>query len=191
MLRDNKNHFRYSFGNKMTTISERLDQALRTRRMSPAQLAKKSKVSEGAISNILAERRVSPRRETITKLAVPLGVPVAWLFGETDDPTIRDEPGLSPYVQELAAIFSEASDDAIREVIAVARVIIEADKDRNEDSRYNALLLGMVEATGSEEVMDDLLGAVTSPSSAAVRRDLVAAVLAKHFSDSFGNETSN
>lgn len=64
----------------METIRNRIKEGMRMRKISAAQLAKMSGVSEASISNYLNDK-VKPKTNNIQKLASALEVNEAWLMG--------------------------------------------------------------------------------------------------------------
>lgn len=64
----------------MKDIIDRLEEALVMRKMKPADLAEKTGLSRGSISNYL-NRRYAPKQDAIYKMAQALRVDPAWLIG--------------------------------------------------------------------------------------------------------------
>ena len=64
----------------MESIKNRIKEGMRMRKISDAQLAKMSGVSEASISNYLNDK-VKPKTNNIQKLASALEVNEAWLMG--------------------------------------------------------------------------------------------------------------
>ena len=64
----------------MESIKNRIKEGMRMRKISAAQLAKMSGVSEASISNYLNDK-VKPKTNNIQKLAYALEVNEAWLMG--------------------------------------------------------------------------------------------------------------
>ena len=64
----------------MESIKNRIKEGMRMRKISAAQLAKMSGVSEASISNYLNDK-VKPKTNNIQKLASALEVNEAWLMG--------------------------------------------------------------------------------------------------------------
>jgi transcriptional regulator with XRE-family HTH domain len=62
------------------TIGERVQKALNSAGLKPADLARKSGVGQGRISLIINGETPNPRADTISKLATALGVNVGWLL---------------------------------------------------------------------------------------------------------------
>ena len=69
----------------MESIKNRIKEGMRMRKISAAQLAKMSGVSEASISNYLNDK-VKPKTNNIQKLASALEVNEAWLMGYDVDP---------------------------------------------------------------------------------------------------------
>jgi transcriptional regulator with XRE-family HTH domain len=66
-------------------IAERVEELLRLRGITVAQLSRASELSESSISNILSGFRRQPRSDTVTKLAKGLKTSTGYLNGETSD----------------------------------------------------------------------------------------------------------
>lgn len=62
----------------------RLKLAMTERNIKAADLAKRAKISEGAISQYLKGKYVAGQR-SLDKLAFALNVPISWLMGEGED----------------------------------------------------------------------------------------------------------
>ena len=90
----------------MPEFKERLDEAMRIRDISAAELSRISKVNEGAISQYRAGKYKASQR-SLDKLARALNVSIAWLMGAdvpmTDEPTAPTLP--SPTITEDTVTF--------------------------------------------------------------------------------------
>lgn len=76
----------------MATFSERLEQALRMRDMTAADLARKTGIGEGAISQY-RKGAYKATQSNLEKIASALTVSIPWLMGATD---VQIPQGLSP-----------------------------------------------------------------------------------------------
>jgi transcriptional regulator with XRE-family HTH domain len=65
---------------KVSSTSERLQEAMRSARMKQADLARATGLSKGGISNYVTGR-YEPKSDIISKLAKALGVSEMWLWG--------------------------------------------------------------------------------------------------------------
>ena len=90
----------------MPEFKERLDEAMRIRDISAAELSRISKVNEGAISQYRAGKYKASQR-SLDKLARALNVSIPWLMGAdvpmTDEPTAPSLP--SPTITEDTVTF--------------------------------------------------------------------------------------
>ena len=90
----------------MPEFKERLDEAMRIRDISAAELSRISKVNEGAISRYRAGKYKASQR-SLDKLARALNVSIPWLMGAdvpmTDEPTAPTLP--SPTITEDTVTF--------------------------------------------------------------------------------------
>lgn len=68
----------------MATFRERLEQALSMRDISPAELSKRTKIGEGAISQY-RKGAYQATQKNLEKIALALNVPIPWLMGASDD----------------------------------------------------------------------------------------------------------
>lgn len=97
----------------MKSFSERLDEALRLRHISAAELSRKLGLYEGTISNYRAGR-YQARQERIEEIANALNVSVAWLMG-ADVPVVeKKKPTMIPVLGSVrAGIPIEAVEDIL------------------------------------------------------------------------------
>ena len=90
----------------MPEFKERLDEAMRIRDISAAELSRISKVNEGAISQYRAGKYKASQR-SLDKLARALNVSIPWLMGAdvpmTDEPSVPSLP--SPAITEDTVTF--------------------------------------------------------------------------------------
>ena len=86
----------------MPEFKERLDEAMRIRDISAAELSRISKVNEGSISQYRAGKYKASQR-SLDKLARALNVSIPWLMGAdvpmTDEPSAPSLP--SPAINNL------------------------------------------------------------------------------------------
>ena len=106
----------------MPEFKERLDEAMRIRDISAAELSRISKVNEGAISQYRAGKYKASQR-SLDKLARALNVSIPWLMGAdvpmTDEPsaptlpspTITEDTVTFPIVTSVAAHYDGVSND--------------------------------------------------------------------------------
>ena len=125
----------------MPEFKERLDEAMRIRDISAAELSRISKVNEGAISQYRAGKYKASQR-SLDKLARALNVSIPWLMGAdvpmTDEPaapslpspTITEDTVTFPIVTSVAAHYDGVSIDesSIGEHIEVPAVYLKGRK---------------------------------------------------------------
>ena len=125
----------------MPEFKERLDEAMRIRDISAAELSRISKVTEGAISQYRAGKYKASQR-SLDKLARALNVSIPWLMGAdvpmTDEPTaptlpsptITEDTVTFPVITSVAAHYDGVSIDesAAGEKIEVPRAYLKGRK---------------------------------------------------------------
>lgn len=125
----------------MPEFKERLDEAMRIRDISAAELSRISKVNEGAISQYRAGKYKASQR-SLDKLARALNVNIPWLMGAdvpmTDEPSAPSLPSPAitedtitfPIVTSVAAHYDSVSTDesATGEKIEVPRAYLKGRK---------------------------------------------------------------
>ena len=125
----------------MPEFKERLDEAMRIRDISAAELSRISKVNEGAISQYRAGKYKASQR-SLDKLARALNVSIPWLMGAdvpmTDEPSapslpspaITEDTVTFPIVTSVAAHYDSVSTDesATGEHIEVPAVYLKGRK---------------------------------------------------------------
>lgn len=125
----------------MPEFKERLDEAMRIRDISAAELSRISKVNEGAISQYRAGKYKASQR-SLDKLARALNVSIPWLMGAdvpmTDEPSapslpspaITEDTVTFPVITSVAAHYDGVSIDesAVGEKIEVPRAYLKGRK---------------------------------------------------------------
>lgn len=79
----------------MAEFKDRLEEALKLRDMKPAELARASGVTEGAISQY-RKGAYNATQRNLEKIARVLRVPIPWLMGATDSMTFEIPEGFQP-----------------------------------------------------------------------------------------------
>ena len=79
----------------MAEFRDRLEEALKIRDMKPAELARASGVTEGAISQY-RKGAYNATQRNLEKIARVLRVPIPWLMGATDSMTFEIPEGFQP-----------------------------------------------------------------------------------------------
>ena len=82
----------------MAGFKDRLEEALKLRDMKPAELARVSGVTEGAISQY-RKGAYNATQRNLEKIARVLRVPIPWLMGATDSITFEIPEGFQPVPQ--------------------------------------------------------------------------------------------
>lgn len=82
----------------MAEFKDRLEEALKLRDMKPAELARASSVTEGAISQY-RKGAYNATQRNLEKIARVLRVPIPWLMGATDSMTVDIPEGFQPMPQ--------------------------------------------------------------------------------------------
>lgn len=99
----------------MAEFKDRLKEALAIRKMSAAELARLSKVNEGAISQY-KKGAYKATQENLDRLAKTLNVSIAWLMGadvpmekeiKYSSPTVTDDVVAFPVIGEIAAGYDQ------------------------------------------------------------------------------------
>lgn len=75
----------------MNTLKERLSYALKLRNLTQAELAKRANVSRSNIACIVTGRNKSTNAEALSRIAVTLGVSLAWLAGSSSENIPKEE----------------------------------------------------------------------------------------------------
>lgn len=115
--------------NRISTTSERLQEAMISASMKQADLARATGLSKGGISNYVTGR-YEPKSDIISKLAKALGVSEMWLWGydvpkerpkENNSPA---EPKLTEGEQILIDLFRSVPEDKRQMVLQMIRAAL-------------------------------------------------------------------
>ena len=108
----------------MKKFSERLDEALEKRDVSPAELARKIGVNEGTISNY-RKGRYAPKQNRVEEIATVLGVSIAWLMG-ADVPMKKENSPTELTVGErkLLELFRSLPEDKQKMALEMLKVAL-------------------------------------------------------------------
>lgn len=104
-------------------LVERINQALAARDWTPAELARKSGLTPGAISKVLSGKTAAVRSETVARIAAALEVSVDYLQGSTDDPFVSDAEALPEFGLEVLEAMSKLTAAQNYELLTVARAL--------------------------------------------------------------------
>ena len=123
----------------MAEFKDRLKEALAIRKMSAAELARLSKVNEGAISQY-KKGAYKATQENLDRLAKTLNVSIAWLMGadvpmekeiKYSSPTVTDDVITFPVIGEIAAGYDQiANEDWSGDTVEVPKSYL---KGRSEE----------------------------------------------------------
>jgi transcriptional regulator with XRE-family HTH domain len=97
----------------MTNFIERLNMALQTRNISPAELARKIGVHEGTISNY-RKGRYEPKQKRLEEIAAALNVDIAWLMGADVPMTKKTTPSVD---DEIVSAFTALPEEKRQQVL--------------------------------------------------------------------------
>lgn len=109
-----------------SVIAERIEDLLRIKGMSVADLSRLSDVSESALSNILSGSRKQPRSDTIQKIAKAFPTSTDYLNGKTSNHEPSDAPDLPPYAAEVLESMRKLDSVQNYELYVVAKGFVEA-----------------------------------------------------------------
>lgn len=122
--------------NQRSIVADRIEQLLRVRDMSVADLCRESGVSESAISNILSGVRKQPRSDTVQKIAHGFRTSPDFLYGHTDDYEPRTAPPMPEYAQAVL--------ERMREMDAhgnyIVRLLANSLSENKQQFRYISLM---------------------------------------------------
>lgn len=115
---------------KVSSTSERLQEAMNAARMKQADLARATGLSKGGISNYVTGR-YEPKSDIISKLAKALSVSEMWLWGydvPKERTTIKsvspDEPKLTEGEQVLINLFRRVPEEQQQLVLQMIRAAL-------------------------------------------------------------------
>lgn len=117
----------------MDDLSQRIDEAMRVRGMSQADLCRATKMGSSKISYILQGKTTDPRISTLIKIADALDISLDYLVGTRDDAAprlTREESALLSDYRECTPERRRKAADAVRD----QRVISQAQEGAGESS---------------------------------------------------------
>src|SRR5687767_15049409 len=107
-------------------VAERIEELLRIKGMSVADLSRSSDVSESAISNILSGFRKQPRSDTVEKIARGFPTSTDYLNGHTNDWSPNDAPPLPDYAAEVVDSMRKLDRGRNYELLLIAKSFVDA-----------------------------------------------------------------
>lgn len=140
-------------------VASRIEDLLRMKNMSVADLSRASDLSEGAISNILSGKRGTPRSDTIQKLAIGFETSADFLNGKTNNPEPLNAPPLPDYAAEVIASMRKLDGAQNYELHLIARKFVEEREVIRKMARQELieLLLDAGDSLGSPEQTDQIM----------------------------------
>lgn len=149
----------HTMGKSKSEVVERIEELLRLRNMSVADLSRESHLSESALSNILNGKRTQPRSDTIRKIAKGFSTSVDYLYGYTNDPEPSDAPPLPDYAAEVLASMRKLDKGRNYELLLIAEAFVEARESINRLTRQELMdvLADMSDEVAGEEGTDQML----------------------------------
>lgn len=111
-------------GEILADFKERLELALANKKMTAAELSRLSGINEGAISQY-RKGAYKATQENLEKLALTLGVSIAWLMG-ADVPMHKEKssPELSEEEKELLELFRGLPEDKQKMVLEMLKAAL-------------------------------------------------------------------
>lgn len=115
-------------GDRMTTVAERIREALEIRGMRQSDLVQATGIGKSSISTYLSGSYL-PKQQNIYKIAQALDVNVSWLMGydvpmDVEKPTPVSESGpISPEREALLLAIKDMDDETARVLLEMAKSI--------------------------------------------------------------------
>lgn len=110
----------------MVDFKIRLQEALQVRRMTAAELSRKSGIDKGSLSNYL-KGKFLPKQSKIDAMARALGVSPAWLLGYDVDMSSVD---ISVNNENIIAVFEKLSQEDQVKVEDYAKFLLSKSEDK-------------------------------------------------------------
>lgn len=133
-------------------IADRINHMLALRDMSPAQLARDSGLTPGAISKVLSGKSPNVRSDSVARIAAALEVSVDYLQGATDDPSPASGAQLPEYALEILESMRQLDSAQNYELLVIARALMQ----ERESIRRMGLLTLIQEAADHYGVGEEL-----------------------------------
>lgn len=115
--------------NKKSIVATRIEDLLRLKDMSIADLSRATGVSESSISNILSGKRKNPRSDTVEKIARGFPTSPDYLNGHTDNPEPNDAPPLPEFAAEVLDLMRKLDRGRNYELYVVAKGFLESGEE--------------------------------------------------------------
>lgn len=148
----------------MDDLSRRIDEAMRIRGMSQADLCRATKMGSSKISYILQGKTTDPRMSTLIKIADALDISLDYLAGTRDDAAprlTRDESVLLSDYRDCTPERRRKAADAVRD----QRVLSQAQEG---DGRSFDDLMAQVKAGGDMPTSEEVRAAIVHDARAAM-----------------------
>lgn len=140
----------------MDDLSQRVDEAMRIRGMSQADLCRATKMGSSKISYILQGKTTDPRMSTLVKIADALDISLDYLAGTRDDAAprlTRDESVLLSDYRDCTPERRRKAADAVRD----QRVLSQAQEG---DGRSFDDLMAQIKAGGDMPTSEEIRAAI-------------------------------
>lgn len=117
----------------MATFKERLEEALIMRDMKPSELARKTGIGEGAISQY-RKGAYKATQSNLEKISHALSVPIPWLIGVTDELSTENEETVV-LSSDLADLDAQLNSDGHIELVTYAEFLVSQPEYRLKSGR--------------------------------------------------------
>jgi len=102
-------------------VADRIEELLRIKNISVADLSRASGVSEGSLSKILSGIRKHPRSDTVQKIADAFPTSSDYLYGKTDHHEPSNAPPLPKYAADVLEFMRQIDSSRNYELWLIAR----------------------------------------------------------------------
>jgi len=120
-------------------VADRIEDLLRIKGMSVADLSRASGVSEGSISNILSGNRQNPRSDTVEKIARGFPTSSDYLSGRSGNPEPSDAPPLPDFAAEVVEFMRQLDRGRNYELYIVAKGFVESSEEIRRMARQELI----------------------------------------------------
>ena len=129
----------------MATFKDRLEEALKMRDMKPSELARKTGIGEGAISQY-RKGAYKATQKNLEKISYALSVPIPWLIGATDNLSNNDKK-MMVLSSDLASLDAQLNTAGHTELINYAEfLVLQPEYKKIDGSRKTSIRLYTVPA---------------------------------------------
>lgn len=148
----------------------RIEELMRVRGLTPAQVARAGGMDKSTLSNILSGKRPNPTARTVEQIATGLGTTIDYLRGVTDDPEPRGSAPWPEFALDVLEAMRRLSRGRNYELAVIARSFLatEAEREQVTRSELRDLLLAIGDKLGSAANVDLLLARLEAAERAAM-----------------------